>query len=149
MSQMLVNPGGAFGEAATSPQGTVVRPYLFTTTCTGGNLVALSTSTGRVIACLTNTAQTRLLGVAINTTAAEGIGMVVTGGPFFGVKKDTSAAVTAGDIVTRAATDTGGVVAIGSTTAVTQYKDINLGIGVVMANASAAAATCDIFVVRN
>lgn len=149
MSGTLTNPAGAYGSDTTAPQGTIVRPFLFTTTCTGGNLVALSTSTGRAIACLTNTAEKRLLGVLINTVAAEGVGMVVTGGPFYGAKKDTASAVTAGDVVTRAATDTGGCAPLAGTTAVTQYKDINLGIGIVMANATAASATCDIFVVKN
>ncbi len=143
----LHNSGGAFGQSATIPNGaTLARPYLMATTVTAGNVVALSTSTGVGIACLTDTAQKRQLGVAINDIAAGAVGLVCLYGPFYGAKKDTASAVTAADIVTRAATDTGGVAPIAGTTAVTQYKDTGLGIGVVLADAVATATVCDIFV---
>lgn len=142
----VINPAGAFGESAFAPSSQIVRPYKVTTTVTGGNIVALSTDTGIAIACLTNTAQKRQLGIAVNNIAAGNVGLVCIYGPFYGAKKDTASAVTAGDIVTRAATDTGGVAPIAGTTAVTQYKDIGLGIGVVLADAVATATVCDIFV---
>lgn len=142
----VLNPGGAFGGSANVPAAQIVRPYKMITTVTGGNIVALSTSTGTGIACLTDTAQKRQLGIAVQNIAAGGVGLVCIYGPFYGAKKDTASAVTAGDIVTRAATDTGGVAPIGGTTAVTQYKDIGLGIGVVLADAVATATVCDIFV---
>lgn len=144
----IVNPGGAFGSAASNPQGAVVRPFLFATTTSQGQLVALSTSTGVVIKSLTDTAQKLLVGVALSNIAAGGIALVCTYGPCYGVKKDTASAVTAGDVVTRAATDTAGAAPIGGTTAVTQYKDIALGIGIVMANAVATATVCDLFIAK-
>ncbi len=145
----LLNPGGAFGGAATIPQANHARPFVTAATVSKGQLVAMSSSTGVVILCLTNTAQRLLVGVAMENIASGGIGLVCTYGMYYGAKKDTASAVTAGDIVTRAATDTGGVAPLAGTTAVTQYKDTNLGMGIVWTNAAATATTCDIFVVKN
>lgn len=142
----VINPAGVFGESAFSPKAQIVRPYHMVTTVTAGNVVAASTSTGRGIACLTNTGQKAQLGIAVENIAAGSVGLVCIYGPFYGAKKDTASAVTAQDVVTRAATDTGGVAPLAGTTAVTQYKDVGLGIGIVLADAVATATVCDIFV---
>lgn len=146
-SGSIDNPNAAFGQsAALQSSGTQVEEYLAKTTVSAGDVVALSSTSGAIIKCLTDTAQRLLVGIALEGIAASSTGLVCSYGPVIGVKKDTASAVTAGDAVTRAATDTAGVTPLAGTTAVTQYKDTNICIGVVMANAVATATTCDIFV---
>lgn len=144
----ILNPAGVFGEAASVPQGAIARTMVASTTVSAGQIVALSTSTGQVIQCLTNTAQKLVVGVALANIASGSAGLICIYGPCYGVKKDTASAVTAGDVVTRAATDTAGVAPLAGTTAITQFKDAGLGIGVAMASAAATATTVDIFVCK-
>lgn len=149
MATAISNPLGAYGYALTDDGGKVLTVLKkAATTITKGNLVALSSSVGYVIKCLTDTAQKLIIGVAYEDIPANDAGIIVTYGEVHGVLKDTSSAVTAGDVVTRAATDTAGVTPLAGTTAVTQYKDVGLGIGIVVANAAATATTCSVFVCK-
>lgn len=144
----ISNPGGAYGASGTSSaRGAVTELYKLITAVSRGELVALSSTTGDLIRCLTNTAQRLVVGVAVEDIALGKTGLVCTLGPVFGVKKDTASAVTAGDLVTRATTDTASVAPLGQTTAVTQVKDsIGIVCGVVLADAVATATSCDVYV---
>lgn len=151
----IQNAAQAFGEATMDGYTGDDRVALVTdmraavTTIVRGDIVALSTSSGYCIRSLTDTGAQLLVGIALagTTTAGNPIPIVVYG-PFYGASKGTASAVTAGDLVGRSATATAALAPIGQTTAVTQIKDVGLSIGLVMANASAAATTADIFVVK-
>lgn len=143
---VLQNPGAAYGLSVDleSPD-TFDQQLAAVTTITKGDLVALSSSAGYIIRALTNTAPALIIGVALEACLTTGRpvkfavkGRVVT------VNKYT-AALTAGNIVTIDATTTGAVAVQAATTAITQIKDIRNVLGVVIADATAAAATVQVW----
>ncbi len=151
----LQNPTGAFGAASLSGYtgddrvATVETFRAAVSTILRGDLVALSTSSGYVIRCLTNTGAALVVGIALAPSGAVGTDVpVVIYGPFYGANKDNTVAVTAADIVTRSAAVTGTVLSLVGTTAVTQLKDLGTTIGIVMANQTAGDTTADIFVCK-
>lgn len=119
------------------------------TTQAVGDLIALSSSAGYCIRCLTNTGQQLLVGVALEapTTVGNPIDVIVYG-PSFSTNKDNTVAVTAADLVTRSAAVTATVLSLAGSTAITQLKDTGLTIGVVWANQTAGDTTANIFVVK-
>jgi len=149
----LQNSAGAFGLSGLGTytgddRWEAVETFIASTTITRGDIVALSTSSGYVIDCLTNTTENKMVGIAAaSATAGQEIPVVIAG-PFYGAKKDNTVAVTAGDAVGRSAAVTASVLSISAATAVTQLKDTGRVIGVVMANQTAGDATADIFVCR-
>lgn len=145
----ISNQVGAFGLATTTDDtsGVYITPVngITNVTINAGDLVALSSVSGKVVRCLTNTSPNLIIGVAATSILPSATGVVIISGPAFNVSKDTAAAVTAGDNVTRSAAVTASVLSA-QTTAITQLKDVGQSIGTVMANATAAATVCDIFV---
>lgn len=148
----IQNPAGAFGSSITgSDQAAVVRTVKAGAAISAGKVVTLTSTPGsasQVYQATASSAPKLQVGIALQDIASGGVGLVCFYGPVHGVSKATSA-LTAGDVVQRDATTLGGVVAIGSTTAVTQYKDVNIGIGIVLADATAAGTTASIFVCKN
>lgn len=126
----------------------LVNEFRAATTITRGDIVALSTSTGYVIDCLTNTGQQLMVGIAAATASSGTVVPVVIYGPFFGAKKDNTVAVTAADLVTRSAAVTAGVLSLAGSTAVTTLADTGKTIGIVMASQTAGDTTADIFVCK-
>lgn len=151
-SPQIQNPAGAFGLSTMSTYDgndlpAVVNNMLAATTISRGDLVALGSTVGQVIKCLTDTGQQLLAGVSLADTAAGGVVPVVTSGPVLFCKKGTSS-ITAGDLVTRSATVTAGAISLAGTTAITQLKDTGLTVGIATATVSAAATSVSIFVVK-
>ncbi len=142
----LQNPTGAFGQTPSDEAADLFSSALAaTTTITKGDLVALSTSAGYIIRCLTNTARGLIVGVAQETCLTAGRPVrFATKGRVVTVNKYT-AALTAGNIVTIDATTTGAVAVDATSTAVTQAKDLRAVLGVVIADASAAATTVQVW----
>lgn len=142
----LQNPAGAFGLAADIEQADVFAEALAAvTTITKGDLVALSSSAGYVIRALTTTGPALIIGVAQEACLTAGRPVkFATKGRVVTVNKYT-AALTAGNIVTIDATTTGAVAVQAATTAITQIKDIRSVLGVVIADASAAATTVQVW----
>lgn len=151
----IQNSAGAFGASALpgytgddlSPLVTEMRAAV--STIVRGDIVALSTSSGYCIRCLTDTGQQLMVGIALapQTTIGNPVPIVVYG-PFIGANKDNTVAVTAANLVTRSAAVTATLLALAGSTAITQLKDTGLTIGIVQANAIATATTCDIFVCK-
>lgn len=150
----IQNAAQAFGEATMAGYtgddrvATVTDMRAAVTTIVRGDIVALSTSSGYCIRALTDTGQQLLVGIALagTTTAGNPIPIVIAG-PFYTANKGT-AAITAGDLVTRSATITAGAAAFGATTAVTQAKDLGLAVGIAMSTQTAGDSTVDVFVVK-
>lgn len=152
----IQNPHGAFGLAALDTyDGTERSPVVenfraAVTTIIQGDLVALSTSSGYVIRALTDTAAGLVIGVALHdgpSTVGNPVPVIIYG-PAYGVRKDNTVAVTAGNLVVRSAAVTASALALAGTTAVTQLKDTGTTIGIVMASKTAGDTTCDLFVVK-
>lgn len=143
---VLQNPAGVFGQAAAEETPDVFSEQLSAvTTITKGDLVALSSSAGYVIRALVNTAPALIIGVALEACLTAGRPVrFATKGRVVTVNKYT-AALTAGNIVTIDATTTGAVAVQAATTAITQIKDIRSVLGVVIADASAAATTVQVW----
>lgn len=142
----LQNPGGAFGLTPDLESPDVFDQQLAAvSTILKGDLVALSSSAGWVIRCLTNTARGLIVGVALEACLTVGRPIkFATHGRVVTVNKYT-AALTAGNIVTIDATTTGAVAVDASSTAVTQTKDLRSVLGVVIADASIAATTVQVW----
>lgn len=154
-SPQISNPAGAFGETALSTYtgddlgALYVTMRAAVTTIVRGDLVALSTSSGYCIRALTNTGAQLLIGVAQESQDTTGDPIqVCIYGPFKGANKDNTVAVTAAYLVTRSAAVTATVLSLSQATAVTTLAALGTTIGIVMADASAAATTCDIFVCK-
>lgn len=146
MGDTIVNPLAAFGLTDdTNVPNTYDTALAAVTTITKGDLVALSSSAGYVIRSLTNTAPALIVGVALEACLTAGRPIkFATKGRTVTVNKYT-AALTAGNIVTIDATTTGAVAVQALTTAITQIKDLRAVLGVVIADASAAATTAQIW----
>lgn len=142
------NPAGAFGETFGGEASSVVGTYQLSTAVSKGEVVALSSTTGLAIRALTNTAGALLIGVAMNDIAAGAYGLVCERGRFFGAKKDTAGALTAGNFVTASAAVTGSVAVLSAATAVTTYGDMGKAVGVVLANKTAGDTTVDLYVCK-
>lgn len=142
----LQNPGGAYGLSVDieSP-ATYDQQLAAVSTITKGDLVALSSSAGYVIRALTNTAVGLIIGVALETCLTSGRSVkFACKGRVVSVNKCTGA-LTAGNIVTIDATTTGAVNVNAASTAVTQIKDVRNVLGVVIADATAAATTVQVW----
>lgn len=109
----ITNPGGLLGVAAQ--QSVKTDDVIASTTISATDVVALSTSAGYGIKCLTDTAANLAIGVALNSAAAGQVCTVVTYG--VATTRKGTAAITAGNIVNRDATVTASVKA--ATNAVT------------------------------
>lgn len=147
----ISNQLGAFGLGTTNDDTSGVLQVfvngITNTTINAGDLVALSTVSGKVVRCLTGTSPNLIVGVAAQAIPGSGNGLVITQGPAFNVNKDTASAVTQGDNVTRSAAVTASVLSV-QTTAITQLKDLGQAVGVAMATAATALTVCDIFVTK-
>jgi hypothetical protein len=142
----LQNPGSAFGLTPDIETPSVFDQALAAvSTITKGDLVALSSSAGYVIRALTGTSPALIVGVALETCLTTGrVIKFATKGRVVTVNKCTGA-LTAGNIVTIDATTTGGVNVNAASTAVTQIKDVRSVLGVVIADATAAATTVQVW----
>jgi hypothetical protein len=138
----VTNPGGLLGVGAQ--QSVKTDDVIASTTISATDVVAMSTSAGYGIRCLTNTAASLAIGVALNNAPAGEICTIVT----FGVAttRKGTAAITAGNIVNRDATVTAGVKAAAD--AVTDGVTLGTAgfFGTALADASAAATTAVIYV---
>lgn len=151
----LQNPAQAFGVTSLGgytgddrwPLVETMRASV--TTILRGDIVALSTSSGYVIRCLTNTSPQIMVGIACEAPAAVGQEiMVMVYGPFYGANKDNTVAVTAADILGRSAAVTGSLLSLTAGLVVTTYAGLLQGIGIAMASQTAGDTTVDIFVCK-
>ena len=143
---ILQNPASAFGLTPdTEVPNTNDVALAAVTTIKKGDLVALSSSAGYIIRCLTNTSRKLIVGVALESCLTVGRPVkFATKGRVVTVNKYT-AALTAGNIVTIDATTTGAVAVDATTTAVTQAKDLLAVLGVVIADVTAGASTVQVW----
>lgn len=146
----LYNPAGVWGSTSEYNGQGYTQPMVAATAITAKTIVALSTTAGQVVPCLTDMDKGAVLGVAMEGVAAGQTVMVRILGPVFGVAKSTAAADNFAqfDRVTFSATTTAAAALLSDATAVTQAKDVGNSIGIVMAAATTGATTCNIFLVR-
>lgn len=144
----IVNPAGAFGLPTTSDGQAETAEVVAQTAITAKTVVALSTTAAQAVPAATNQAITSVLGVAVNGATAGNPFLVAVLGPIYGIAKDTGANIAQFDRLTISAAATGAVTNLGSTSAITQQKDIGQVIGIALAAAVTTATTVDAFLIR-
>lgn len=154
-SPQIQNPQGAFGLAGLSTYHgddlpAVIVDMSAVTAISRGEVVAMGgTLPGNAIRCLTATAATIALGIAVSDAAiGTQVVPVIVQGPCNFAKKDTAAALTAGNYVQRSGAVSGTVAVISAATAVSQASDTGKVIGIVVADASAAATSVALYVTK-
>lgn len=148
-SPQIVDAVGVWGRTPTDDRSPLHVPMIASGTVTSGDLVVcVSNSTGVVRSATTGDALPLVVGVAAQTkTSTQSVDIIIHG-PVYGVKKDNTVGVTAGDKVGLSAAVAASVLSISAATAVTQLKDTGNVIGIALATYSAASATADIFFVK-
>ncbi len=141
-SAQLVNPQGAFGYSANTPEGTnVVGTYLSaetTTTIHRGELVSINTS-GNILQATTSVEPRLVIGIAIEEIPAATVGLVCLHGYITSVP--ANGAISAGGLVGRSATTAGAVDAVTSA-AGTQGQSIGVAV------TTAASSLVNVFVAK-
>lgn len=149
----IQNPAGAFGLASMSTYDGADLPAVtvatsMQTAVSRGEVVALGTTIGTGIRCLTGTAAGLAVGVALQDAGIGKVCDVAVGGPVINVKKDTAGALTAGNKVQRSTAISGTVALLSGATVISSAADIGACLGIVVADASAAATSVSIYVVK-
>lgn len=139
----IQNPGAVFGETVQGHQR--VEYFIAANSISKGEVVALSTVEGSCIRNLAATARGLQVGVALNTVGSTGNpGITVCTGGFVIANKGT-AGMTAGEVVVADNTVSGAVRSLSTATVISIATDVRGIMGTVVATASAAAATCLIY----
>jgi hypothetical protein len=141
-ASQITNPAGLLGQTGT--QSVKTDDLVMATAVSANEVVALSTSAGYGIRCLSDTAANIAIGVATETAAIGEVCTVITYG--VATTKKGTAAITAGNIVNRDATVSGTVKA--ATQAVTDGITLATAgfFGTALASATAGDATAVIYV---
>lgn len=148
-SPQIVDPVGVWGRTATDDRSPLRAPMIASGTVTKGELVVcVSNSTGVVRSATVGDALPLVVGVAGATrTTTQSVDVIIIG-PAYGVKKDSTVAITQGDKVGLSAAVAASALSITAATVVTQLKDTGNVIGIALASYSAASTTCDLFLLK-